>query len=635
MAIAGLALPGLPALAQEAGKTIIVLDASGSMWGQIEGKAKIDIAKETIEGLLQSLDPKLQLGLMAYGHRRKGDCEDIELLIQPGKVDRKAFLEVVMNILPKGKTPLTDAVNQAAQALAFTEAKSNVILVSDGIENCDGDVCALAKKLEQEGINFTAHVVAFDLVAKDAKTIECLSKETGGQFLAAQDAAGLKDALAMVVKVVTAAAEPVKPKVEKRLPATLIVPAKVTAGTRFPVKWKCDPTHENDYITIVPKGTKEREWENSTYVSRGNPLELLAPIKAGKCEVRYLADRTRETLGRAEILVEPISATVSGPAEVGAGSEFAVNWTGPDNKGDYVTIVAKGAEEGTYGKYVYSRNGSPAKLRAPVGPGAYELRYVTGPKSITLARAALKVTPTSATVKPPVEVIAGSKMSIEWTGPGNQGDYITIVPKGAAVKAYKSYAYPKKVKGPVTINALEKAGVCEVRYVGSPGGKTLASAEIKVIEAKVELTAPAEIVAGGTAKVAWTKSINPRDFITIVMKGEAGSKYGAYSYASKESPQELTAPETAGDGEVRYVSAKKKKILASRPIRILEAKAAITVAAKVVAREKFEVEWTGPNNKRDFVAIVKKGAGARASGTYVYARNGSPGTIRAPKEAGE
>lgn len=706
------------------GKTIIVLDASGSMWGQIEGKAKIEIARETIGGLLKTLDPDLELGLMAYGHRREGDCADIELLIPPAKVDREAFLGVVMEILPRGKTPLTDSVRQAAEFLAYTEEKANVILVSDGIENCGGDICALAEQLEKQGVDFTSHVVAFDLAAKDARTMECLSSKTGGRFLAAQDAAGLKDALEMAVKAVTEAAPPEPPAEEERPPATIEAPAKVTAGKRFEVTWKCEKPAENDFITIVPKDTKEREWGNFTYVSRGNPVEVLAPIQAGPCEVRYLAGRTRETLARVDILVEPVRATVGGPAEVTAGSAFTATWTGPDNAGDYITIVAKDAREGRYGKYAYTKNGKEAELRAPVAAGDYELRYVTGQKAITLARADIRVVAAQATVKARAEAVAGSKVSVEWTGPGNQGDYITIVPKGSGPRVYKSYSYtkghdsPLEVKaaiepgdyevryvtgqkatvlasapitlvkaevavsapdevtagspfeaewtGPgnqgdyitivkkgakegsynhyayartgtptVTLNAIEEAGDCEVRYVAGQGGKTLAATDIRLTAAAVELKAPAEVVAGGSAEVAWSQAINPRDFITIVMKDAKKGDYGHYVYAKQQSPQEITAPETPGEGEVRYVTGKGKTTLASLPIRILEAKATVSVSPTVAAGQPFEVKWTGPGNARDYLTIVPKGAGNKERGSITYARGKQAGELNAPKEAGD
>ena len=37
-----------------AGTTMLVLDASGSMWGQIQGRTKIDIAREAVGNMLQA-----------------------------------------------------------------------------------------------------------------------------------------------------------------------------------------------------------------------------------------------------------------------------------------------------------------------------------------------------------------------------------------------------------------------------------------------------------------------------------------------------------------------------------------------------------------------------------------------------
>ena len=78
MAIIVLSLP-----AMAADRAIIILDASGSMWAQINGKARIDIARETLKDVLAGVPDTLELGFMAYGHRSKGDCNDIETLVQP------------------------------------------------------------------------------------------------------------------------------------------------------------------------------------------------------------------------------------------------------------------------------------------------------------------------------------------------------------------------------------------------------------------------------------------------------------------------------------------------------------------------------------------------------------------------
>lgn len=58
--------------------TMIVMDGSGSMWGQIDGRTKLEIARETVTGVLGTLPESRVIGLMAYGHRERGNCADIE-----------------------------------------------------------------------------------------------------------------------------------------------------------------------------------------------------------------------------------------------------------------------------------------------------------------------------------------------------------------------------------------------------------------------------------------------------------------------------------------------------------------------------------------------------------------------------
>lgn len=130
-----------PALAQQ--NMILVLDSSGSMAGRIAGIRKIDIARQVVGDILGSVNPNTRLGLFAYGHRRKGDCSDIEMIHRVSKPDRRAMLQAIDALKPVGKTPLSDAVRKAAETLRYTEEKATVILVSDGEETCNADPCAL------------------------------------------------------------------------------------------------------------------------------------------------------------------------------------------------------------------------------------------------------------------------------------------------------------------------------------------------------------------------------------------------------------------------------------------------------------------------------------------------------------
>jgi Ca-activated chloride channel family protein len=198
-----LALMAAPA--QSADRAIIVLDGSGSMWAQIDGTARITIARETLDQVLGTLPPELELGFITYGHRERGNCADIELLVPPGPGTASAISAAAADINPVGMTPLSDAVRLAAEELRYTEEKATVILITDGLETCEADPCALGNELEASGIDFTAHVVGFGLTDEEGRQVACLAENTGGQYLQANDAAALGDALATTVAEVAEA----------------------------------------------------------------------------------------------------------------------------------------------------------------------------------------------------------------------------------------------------------------------------------------------------------------------------------------------------------------------------------------------------------------------------------------------
>ena len=190
-------------------RVILVLDASGSMWGQINGKAKIDIAKDVVGKVLSSWKPEDDIGLVVYGHREKGSCTDIETVWPPKPLNINQYMSPVKALSPKGKTPMTQAVRQAAEALKYTEQKSTVILVSDGLETCGEDPCAVARELEKSGVELTVHTVGFGLDDKGAVAqLKCMAEETGGLSVLADNADELESAIQKTVHAVEEAPPP-------------------------------------------------------------------------------------------------------------------------------------------------------------------------------------------------------------------------------------------------------------------------------------------------------------------------------------------------------------------------------------------------------------------------------------------
>jgi Ca-activated chloride channel homolog len=185
----------------EGQRVILVLDASGSMRGKINGKTKMDIAKDIVGKVVGTWDPKDDLGLVVYGHREKGSCTDIETVMPPRPLTLNEYMSPIKALQPKGKTPMTQAVRQAAEALKYTEQKSTIILVSDGVETCDADPCAVARELEKAGVGLTVHTVGFGLDDKAAvDQLKCLAEETGGIAVLADDSDQLEKALRQTVE---------------------------------------------------------------------------------------------------------------------------------------------------------------------------------------------------------------------------------------------------------------------------------------------------------------------------------------------------------------------------------------------------------------------------------------------------
>lgn len=98
-----LTLMATTAEAQDQPNTVLIMDGSGSMWGQVDGVAKITIAQEVVGTLLADFPPEQGLGLTVYGHRERGECTDIETVVAPAAGTAQQIANAVNSIKPLGK----------------------------------------------------------------------------------------------------------------------------------------------------------------------------------------------------------------------------------------------------------------------------------------------------------------------------------------------------------------------------------------------------------------------------------------------------------------------------------------------------------------------------------------------------
>lgn len=196
------------AVAQEPGDDHImfILDASNSMWGQIDGTPKITLAKSVLKEQFGRLPAGTKAGLIAYGHRfskELNECGDMELVGGYDEYSSATISSMLDTVTPKGQTPIANTLRESIAWVARDRddqpvANPTVVLITDGVESCGGDPCAAARALADAGIDTKIHVVGFDLTAKQRGEVECIAANGGGKYFDAGNGAGLSDALRQV-----------------------------------------------------------------------------------------------------------------------------------------------------------------------------------------------------------------------------------------------------------------------------------------------------------------------------------------------------------------------------------------------------------------------------------------------------
>lgn len=133
--------------AQENPLLMIILDCSRSMSGDISGKNKFETAKKIIEDVLSQVKD-FDFGLITFGKNETNNPNDIELTVVPIPNNRGKILAELSKIKPKGLSPIGEALFFAEKVLK-KGLRSYILLISDGVDNCDGKPLIPVKNLIQ------------------------------------------------------------------------------------------------------------------------------------------------------------------------------------------------------------------------------------------------------------------------------------------------------------------------------------------------------------------------------------------------------------------------------------------------------------------------------------------------------
>lgn len=493
-----------PAWAQDGARDVmVVFDMSGSMWGQVDGVAKVEIARDAFGGLLGDWAANdTRTGLIAYGHRRRGDCSDIELLASPG--DQTDIASIIAGLRPVGKTPLSDAVKQAAEVLKYTEEAATVVLLSDGVETCEADPCAVGAELEALGLDFTAHVIGFDIAEGDKAQLQCLASATGGQYFDAADASGLTDAMGAVADATAAVAPPAEPAIDVK-PVTLRI--EMPDWTRVPPE------------TVLYIGDTEigRLSEDDAVVP-GLLIDLPYGLVTIRAEGRNITGSFNlEITDETEIVYLPLTADAdrfvmqpTGPLPI-AGKHLVLvkNETGVNQDiGALVYLMPAGStnpedrigkDRGSWETEVFWT----IEIDSPPAPGAYDVVIYDGREIAELGRVPLTfvddVTPEWLGLR---EVAPGGVLDAIWQGDANKRNGFQFTREGGP----RTYPVSVSTIGTVDgykLQAPEEPGLYDLSFTYTDADGARATAPMGQIAVGVEARKDSVIdpIAPGPAPV--------------------------------------------------------------------------------------------------------------------------------------
>ena len=188
--------------AESTTRILFVFDASNSMnafWG---GERKIETATKLLAKTLSELRPigQLELGLRVYGHGTKHipgqqNCNDTELVVPFGPNDPSSIEAALRRLQARGTTPIARSLEEAAYDFPDTESRNVIILITDGIEACDEDPCAVSLALKANGILVKPFVIGMGIDEDMAAALHCI-----GSFFDAADPDSFEVILQLVLE---------------------------------------------------------------------------------------------------------------------------------------------------------------------------------------------------------------------------------------------------------------------------------------------------------------------------------------------------------------------------------------------------------------------------------------------------
>jgi len=347
----------------------IILDCSGSMRDRTrEGPSKMEAAKRLVTKLIRDIPNGKRLAFLVYGHNVEQKCRAIKVMRALRELDdagKEELAQQISELRPMGWTPIALALRMAGQELAKSDGLAGVILITDGMETCNGDPNAEAARLASDPrMTFGIHIVGFGVEPREMAAVEAIAHAGKGKFYDADSATKLEAALGELAR-----------KIETPAPA-----ARPTADIKMAGKETRAGTFFNDAPRIEAGAQRGGlSFRQADYyqvaLNKGQEIRAIGTIQKAAFTVgNHNATNDTQTFGVTiydQGLMPVARQTMDIAGSPTAPSSWKASWQAPADMVVYVCIWASSPHEPKSGM---TSDIYPAKAQVPPAPYTLTVR---------------------------------------------------------------------------------------------------------------------------------------------------------------------------------------------------------------------------------------------------------------------
>ncbi len=168
-------------------RVLIILDCSHSMWDRWQSDSKIKVTQKVLLKFMDSIATQkgIDVALRVFGHLNKNSYGTrLEVPFEPNnnyKIQSK-----IKTLVPNGdctaasalSSSLNDFPTVSADDRNGTQARNIILIITDGMDDCDGNICNVARQVQMSGVIVQTFILGIGNKEDFQHSLDCAGKFT-------------------------------------------------------------------------------------------------------------------------------------------------------------------------------------------------------------------------------------------------------------------------------------------------------------------------------------------------------------------------------------------------------------------------------------------------------------------------